>query len=440
MIVSPNRATGHDTPEGACRWGLVLAVLVLILVLTLFPYELGPGSWKAAFGARFEFRPINNPLDFLANILLFLPLGVGAAACLTPRDPGRWRLAVLGLLAAGALSAGIEFVQVLLPSRSPALADVLANMMGFLLGILWWEKAVRILLRAVSRIWKCLNMPVLGALLALHLVVVIFLFQAAGKGSSLNNWETFPLLCGNEATADRPWSGRVGSLRIWDRAVDPAGPPDRSGEGLVCRYDLAGPDDLDDRLGALPAFSWHGSAGEMGDNRGVVLNQDHWLSSEGAGEVLSDIIRETGQFTISVRFATADTAQTGPGRIVSLSGNPYQRNFTLGQEGRDLVFRLRTPFTGANGSDPALIVPGILQDNSWRTVTVTYDGRAVVIRDGAGHPLGSLDLTYAGALCRGPFGYNEADRFGYAVVFWMLVWIPGIFLAGLAVKRKSDLT
>jgi len=35
--------------------------------------------------------------------------------------------------------------------------------------------------------------------------------------------------------------------------------------------------------------------------------------------------------TLSTTVATADTAQTGPGRIVSLSSDPYYRNFTLGQ-------------------------------------------------------------------------------------------------------------
>ena len=44
-----------------------------------------------------------------------------------------------------------------------------------------------------------------------------------------------------------------------------------------------------------------------------------------------------------------NTAQTGPARIVSLSADTGAQNFTLGQEGSDIEFRLRTPVSGRNG-------------------------------------------------------------------------------------------
>ncbi len=45
----------------------------------------------------------------------------------------------------------------------------------------------------------------------------------------------------------------------------------------------------------------------------------------------------------------SNTAQTGPARIVSFSADAGARNFTLGQEGSKIEFRLRTPITGRNG-------------------------------------------------------------------------------------------
>jgi hypothetical protein len=39
---------------------------------------------------------------------------------------------------------------------------------------------------------------------------------------------------------------------------------------------------------------------------------------------------------------------------VSYSHGPHRRNFTLAQEKRDLVFRLRTPLSGTNGTNPEL--------------------------------------------------------------------------------------
>jgi outer membrane protein assembly factor BamB len=53
-----------------------------------------------------------------------------------------------------------------------------------------------------------------------------------------------------------------------------------------------------------------------------------------------------------VAFTTDDARQTGPARILTFSSDPYHRNFTLGQEGDRVVFRLRTPETGENGMNP----------------------------------------------------------------------------------------
>ncbi len=45
--------------------------------------------------------------------------------------------------------------------------------------------------------------------------------------------------------------------------------------------------------------------------------------------------------TIEVWLSSATANQGGPARIVSYSLNPGERNFTLGQQGNDLIMRLR---------------------------------------------------------------------------------------------------
>ena len=429
---SKTAAKGELRVRG-CRGGLAVAGLVLVLVTTLFPYDPQPGPWTDTFETRFIFSLMTNPADFLFNILLFVPLGMGAAAWFTFRERGDRLPRALLVLAAFALSVGVECAQVVLPSRYPASADILANTLGFLVGTRWSGTGVSILCAAAPQVVTRLKWPVLGSLVVLHLVFSVFLFREAGRRSSLVDWDvSYPLQCGNEATADRPWKGRVNQLRIWDRVVDPSGSDPKTGDGLLGHYELSGTGDLADRAGLLPAFTWRGIPSSSGEAPGVELAENHWLFSPDAGEVLTRSILESGTFSISVRCATADTGQTGPARIVSLSADPYNRNLTLGQEGRNLVVRLRTPFTGANGSDPALTVPGLFADRGWRTVTVTYDRSGIMVRGGQGELLGRLELRYAGALCRGFFRFHEADQVGYKVVFWCLVLVPGIVLAGLA--------
>ena len=74
--------------------------------------------------------------------------------------------------------------------------------------------------------------------------------------------------------------------------------------------------------------------------------------------------------------------QDGPARIVSFSTDGGSRNFTLGQQGDQLVFRLRTPKTGANGSTPETPLCRIAAGR-YTHVLVTYTpGRLVCYSDG----------------------------------------------------------
>lgn len=68
--------------------------------------------------------------EFLANIALFVPLGLLLVAA-WPRS-NAWIVLLLGYSA----SATIELVQTLLPSRYPTLSDVIANALGTAIGCL----------------------------------------------------------------------------------------------------------------------------------------------------------------------------------------------------------------------------------------------------------------------------------------------------------------
>ncbi|SJN40893.1 hypothetical protein FM104_11145 [Microbacterium esteraromaticum] len=75
--------------------------------------------------------------EFLANIALFVPLGLLLVAARPRANAG------VVLLIGYSASATIELVQTLLPSRFPTLSDVIANTIGTAIGCLTARMLVR---------------------------------------------------------------------------------------------------------------------------------------------------------------------------------------------------------------------------------------------------------------------------------------------------------
>lgn len=69
-----------------------------------------------------------------------------------------------------------------------------------------------------------------------------------------------------------------------------------------------------------------------------------------AGAAVGRACKAANALTVEALIQPFARKQSGPARIVSLSTDARHRNFTLGQEGAELVFRLRTPRTGDNGT------------------------------------------------------------------------------------------
>jgi hypothetical protein len=63
--------------------------------------------------------------------------------------------------------------------------------------------------------------------------------------------------------------------------------------------------------------------------------------------------------------------QSGPARIMTLSLDPSRRDFTIGQQGNDLILRLRTPASDLNGTvddAPVASIPNVFRSKRWFTV------------------------------------------------------------------------
>ena len=88
------------------------------------------------------------------------------------------------------------------------------------------------------------------------------------------------------------------------------------------------------------------------DNRYCMRTAGGNYNISGADGRILEACKKSNQLAIELTIETDSLDQTGPARIITLSSSPYSRNFTIGQEKDQLVFRLRTPETGENGVNP----------------------------------------------------------------------------------------
>ena len=100
------------------------------------------------------------------------------------------------------------------------------------------------------------------------------------------------------------------------------------------------------------------------------------------------------ELRLRVRPFSAD--QTGPARIFTLSADPYLRNLTIGQEGENLILRLRTPDTDRNGTraddGPFAELPGVFRTPAaWVEIHLAIEPgrlRFSAAAPGSDHPVG----------------------------------------------------
>jgi hypothetical protein len=78
-------------------------------------------------------------------------------------------------------------------------------------------------------------------------------------------------------------------------------------------------------------------------------------------------------FSIEVWVRPDSDSQDGPARIVSYSLNPSYRNFTLAQQGQDLIMRMRTENTDPNGIKPMLSIKDIFSHPKPLHIVVSYN-------------------------------------------------------------------
>jgi len=347
------------------RWFPLYAGAVLVATLTplLVTCRAQPLQWGF------------SPLDFGANLALFVPLGVAARGL---RRGWVWLIALGGSLA-------IEVAQLHLP-RSPSPFDLLANALGAELGTRWPARP-----RIAWPSWERVRGPLAGAALA-GIAATLWLAHTR-PASDFSNWTPQPLLFGtpgesagspnSDATdaSERPtaWRGEVRQLGVYDRAL--AMRSDRE-EWLAERPVLwigAGEAPAFDAGDGLKAIPIDAAGAALADPTKI---RNGFRFPDPVARELERRLRRSGQLSVVAWLRGDERAPPGRARIVSLGRGLTDHAFTFEQHGRSLALRVRTPSDRLHAWQPELQAgfdPAVAQH-----VVATFDGRVARMHiDGA---------------------------------------------------------
>ena len=127
----------------------------------------------------------------------------------------------------------------------------------------------------------------------------------------------------------------------------------RNTEGIIALYDFSEKSGkiIKDHSGMEPSMDL-----EIEDPQSVSLSagiltihRPTRIRSLKAATKIRDVISQSGEITVEAWVHPASTSQSGPARILTISKNTSERNFTLGQDGNQIDARLRTTRTSKNG-------------------------------------------------------------------------------------------
>lgn len=456
----------------------ILGGVIFIVMLTLFPFKFQAIAWGKKEAAKEFFRNPSDAFDFLGNIFLFMPLGYGLSQWLQPR---RWskRLKLLGIIGISLMSTiSIEALQLFLPDRSSSIIDISTNTLGGTLGgaygLFQWHRLITPIQQWFARHWQKKR----SLMIALVLWIVLMLGSTWKLANMmyLRDWNpAFNLMVGNEATGDRPWLGSVKGFSMTDRALSEAevqqffaNPQFPAQASALADYDLTtAPAPYRDRGRLnLPALepqsltpgldpSWNRSLKSAKVNAGKSnppstsvpsVPSVPWYRTQQAPVALTEAIQKTSAFTLALAFEPHSLDQAGPARIISLSQDLSERNFTLGQAQSHLIARLRTPATGNNGSFLELGTPNVLQVNQLHRVVVTYENAILSLYLDPGTPVNRLQFRPEISFFRQIWpnqgrGFPRGPKIlkAYPYLFYSLWFLPlGILLGRLLVLMKGD--
>ncbi len=114
----------NDPPESTLGKALLVYMVFMVFLMTLFPFDF-------RIPTRIQIKILTDLADFMANIVLFIPIGFLFKLSRRPdKDALCLNVLFLGIL----LSIAIEFTQLFIPGRHTQVIDVINNGVGAWLG------------------------------------------------------------------------------------------------------------------------------------------------------------------------------------------------------------------------------------------------------------------------------------------------------------------
>lgn len=385
--------------------GYCFLYLIFLMIFTLNPFTFSTAPFREFLlmdpASRIEYLFLFKIYDVISNVILFIPFGLCLKSAFTLRKPNRsaglWLPALLGFL----LSLMIETAQLFL-IRSTSVIDLLSNTCGAFLGF-YFSGQVVLMIRWIR---KRASIFFRAAVTGLAMAAICYIFLLPIRMSNFSNWNPdYPLAFYNEASGDRPWEGEIRYCIFLNHALD-----------ADAIREIHSSDSWDMEGISSATF---GISLSVPPNTGVKPPHTGRL-----GQIIAPPLMETSQMTLLLRIRTNRPDQSGPARIVTQSMDPNRRNWTLGQTGKRLVLRVRTPISGRNGSRFQLITPECIPDTSWHDVAATYRrGVARIYVDGEPVPSNmNLSRDYLPVI----FGMGSHVVAWFAFCF--VLFIPFFFL------------
>ena len=431
------------------RATLVWLLCTVVVTLAPFHFEVPPPGHGQEFTGFSDWWSQQARVEFGLNVLLFMPFGALVHHGRRRRAANLLGIVITVGVTALLISFSLEWLQHLLPGREPSLVDITANTIGAVAGICASQAFGAELAGWIDELRASVSPTALTVALMSVMMISLAVSGWLQARTRLSNWSPeYPLLVGNEQTGDRPWRGTVSSLEITDGATPlslvrrfAAGESVFLRGGSVARFKFAGSAPYRDVSGTAGDLDW--TAQPTLSREGTVAMTEHsWLQTHIPASGLVDRLRETNAFTVRIRCATADPSQTGPARIVSNSVSPLLRNFTVGQDGADLVVRVRTPLTGPNGTRAATVVPGVFANEEPRDILVAYDGTTVIVAVAPSNQIVRTDLSPGlnAAVVLVPDRYNELVSWHqlYKIGYLVVLFLPPALLIGLFGRSSRD--
>jgi glycopeptide antibiotics resistance protein len=353
---------------------------VYVLIVTFHPFELShnfvPSLSHISAGLGTLLIDGWNwlgPKDFFLNIVLFLPCGALLPALWKDRCRSETIAIILVTLAGALASFLIEWGQVF-AGRNSSMIDILSNTLGTAIGAFAYDRCTMARIRQIELLTADVLRSKVAVCCALAFAALPLAFSIEQSRAPFWRWDSgLTLQLGNEPSWNRPWLGKLYLVALYRRALSaeeifnnfatgfsPEAAPRRTKTDLIALYTFSegGGNIIRDTSRfeePLDLRFWPGHRARWLDgSNGIEIIKRSIVKSQRPATKLVETVRATDELSVEVWMAPRDTAQYGPARVISLSRNSGSRNFTLGQEGATIDFRLRTPVSGSNGA-PVLL-------------------------------------------------------------------------------------